>query len=59
MTWLLAADREALSPLRAAALQHQAAILRAHAHQKSVRLLAVARVGLKRPNALGHDIPSK
>src|SRR5262249_15914593 len=55
---LLAADREPLATLGAAAFQHQAAVLRAHSDQKTMRPLAVARIGLERPNSLGHDIPS-
>jgi hypothetical protein len=56
---LLAADREALSALRSAAFQDQTAILGAHTHEKSMRFLAVARVGLKSPDSLSHDIPSE
>src|SRR5262249_33130663 len=55
---LLAADREPLATLGAAAFQHQAAVLRAHSDQKTMRPLAVARIGLERANSLGHDIPS-
>ncbi len=55
---LLAADRQTLPPLRAAAFQHEAAILRAHANEESMRLRAVTLVGLKSPNSLSHDIPS-
>jgi hypothetical protein len=53
---LLAADGEALAALGAPALQDQAAVLGAHAHQKPMRLLAVTRVGLKSPDSLSHDI---
>ena len=56
---LFAADRQAFSAFGAAALQHQAAVFGAHSHQKPMRLLAVARVGLKSPNSLSHDIPSE
>ena len=56
---LLAADGQALSALRAPALQHQPAIFCAHTHQKPMRLFAMARVRLKSPNSFGHDIPLK
>jgi hypothetical protein len=58
-TQLLAADSKALPALCAPALQHQPPVFRAHAHQKPVRLLAMARVGLKSAESLGHDIPSE
>src|SRR6185436_21075128 len=54
---LFAADRKTLAPLGAAPFQDETAVFGAHPHQESVRLLAMARVGLKRALAL-HDIPS-
>jgi hypothetical protein len=48
-----------LRPFRTAPLQHEAPVLGAHPHQKPMRALAVARVGLKRPHSLSHDIPSE
>lgn len=55
---LFAADGQTLAALRAAAFQNQTPVLRAHADQKAVRPLAVARIRLKRANSLSHDIPS-
>ena len=54
---LFAADREAFAALRAAALQHETAVLGAHPHQKTVRFLAVAGIRLERALAL-HEVPS-
>ena len=45
-------DREALAPLRAAALQNQPALLGRHAHQETVGLLAVPAIRLKSTFAL-------
>ena len=56
---LLATHSEPFAALRAAPFEHQPAVLGAHPHEKSVRLLAVTRVGLKRAHSLGHDIPSR
>ena len=56
---LLAADGQPFTAFRAAALQHEASILRAHAHQKPMRPLPVARIGLKRADSLGHGFPSE
>jgi len=56
---LLAADGETLAAFRAPALQHQAAVLRAHTYQKPVRLLAMTVIRLKSADALGHEIPSR
>jgi len=55
---LFVTDRQALSPLRSAPFQHEAAVLRAHAHQEAVRPRAVARIGLERPFPL-HALPSE
>src|SRR6266852_2509827 len=49
---LFAADRQPLAPLGAAPLQHQTAVLRAHADQKPVRAFAPAGVGLERTLSL-------
>lgn len=43
----LGRDRQALSPLRAAALEHRAAVLGAHADKKTVRPATSAAVGLE------------
>ena len=56
---LLAANSKTLAALRTSPLQHEAPVLGAHPHQKPMRALAVARVGLKRPHSLSHDIPSE
>src|SRR5688572_2332413 len=48
-------DREALAPLRAAALENQPALLGRHADQETVGLLAVPAIRLKCAYALGHD----
>ena len=48
----LTADRQALAALRAPALEDESPVLRAHAHQKSVRPFAVARIGLERALSL-------
>ena len=53
---LFAADCKTLAPLRPSPLQHQASILRAHPHQKSMCLLPAPRVRLKRSLSL-HAIP--
>ena len=45
---LFAADGQALAAFRPAALEHQPPVLRAHPHQKSVRLRPVAGVRLER-----------
>ena len=45
---LIAADRKTFPPLRATALEDQSSIFRAHPHQESVRLLAVAGIRLER-----------
>ena len=49
---LLAADRQALAALGAAALEHQPAVLRAHPHEKPVGPCATTRVRLERALAL-------
>jgi len=54
---LFAADRQPLAAFGAAALQDKTAVFGAHPHQKTVRLLAMTRIGLERALAL-HDIPS-
>jgi hypothetical protein len=54
---LLAADREPLPPFCAPALENQAAVLRAHAHQKPMRARAVPCIRLKSTLSL-HRIPS-
>src|SRR5262245_58820443 len=56
-TRLFAADRQTFAAFGTAALEHQSAVLRAHPHQKPVRPLAAARVGLERALSL-HEIPS-
>ena len=56
---LLAANSKTLAALRTSPLQHEAPVFGAHPHQKPVRALAMARVGLKRPHSLSHDIPSE
>jgi len=53
---LLAADRQALSPLGPPALQHEAPVLGAHAHQEPVGSLPAPRIWLKRPLSL--HVPS-
>ena len=50
------ADRQALAALCAPPLEHQPAVFRAHAHQKSVGFPATPGVGLERPLPL--HIPS-
>jgi hypothetical protein len=54
---LFAADRKAFTPLGAAALQHQAAILGAHPYEKPMGFLTVASIRLERALAL-HEVPS-
>src|SRR5687767_4038231 len=57
---LLVGNRQALSTLGAAALQHLAAVLGRHAHQEAMALGATAGIGLKRSFALlrsGHSSP--
>jgi hypothetical protein len=44
---LFAADRQPLPPLGPAPLQHEAAVLGAHADEEPMRRLAMARIGLK------------
>ena len=56
---LLAADGQTLAALRAAPLQHEAAVLRAHPHQKPVRPLAMARCWAETCALPCHDIPSE
>jgi hypothetical protein len=56
---LFGTDSEAFTPFRAAAFEHQPAVLRAHANQKPVRALTMARIGLKSTDTLCHDIPSE
>jgi hypothetical protein len=56
---LLAADGQALTALGPPSLQHEAAVFSAHTHEKPMRLLAMTRIGLKSPDSLGHDIPSR
>ena len=56
---LLAADRQALASFGPATFQHQSSVLRAHSHQKSVRLSAPSRVRLKRTLSLTHGIPRR
>ena len=53
----LTADRQTLAAFRPPALEDQTPVLRAHAHQESVRPFAMARIGLERALSL-HDIPS-
>jgi hypothetical protein len=48
----LTADRQTLAAFRPPALEDQTPVLRAHAHQESVRPLAVARIGLERALSL-------
>ena len=48
----LTADRQTLAAFRAPALEDQTPVLRAHAHQESVRPFAVARIGLERALSL-------
>jgi hypothetical protein len=55
---LFAADGQTLAALRTAPFQNQTPVFGAHADQKAVRPLAVARIRLKRANSLSHDIPS-
>jgi hypothetical protein len=55
---LFVADRQALAPFGAAALQHEPAVFRAHAHQKSMRARAPTPVRLERPFPL-HETPSE
>jgi hypothetical protein len=57
-TQLLAADGQPFPSLRAAPLQHETTVFRAHSDEKPVRSLAVTRIRLKRADSLGHDIPS-
>src|SRR6185503_8879648 len=54
-----AADGEPFAALRTAPLEHEPPVLGAHAHEESVRLLPVTRIGLKRAHSLGHEIPSR
>jgi len=56
---LLAADREPLATLRAAAFEYETTIFGAHPDEKPMRPLPAARVRLKRAHSLGHDIPSR
>ena len=56
---LLAADRQTLASFGPAAFQHETSVLRAHSHQKSVRLSAPSRVRLKRALSLAHGIPRR
>ena len=53
-TKLFAADGQPFAALRSTSLEHQTAILRAHAHEKAMRALAAPRVGLERTFPL-HD----
>jgi hypothetical protein len=46
-TRLSGGDGQALAPFGATALQHQASILRRHAHEKAMRALATPDVGLE------------
>ena len=52
---LLAADRQALAPLGATALENETAVLGGHANKKTVRLRATARIRLERALTL-HDL---
>jgi hypothetical protein len=49
---LFAADCQSLAALCATALQHETAVLRAHPHEKAMRLLPVSRIRLKSTLAL-------
>ena len=56
---LLAAYRQTLATLGAAALQDEATVFGAHPHQKSMRLRASTLIRLKRADSLSHDSPSE
>ena len=48
----LTADRQTFAAFRPSALEDETPVLRAHAHQESVRSFAVARIGLERALSL-------
>jgi hypothetical protein len=52
-----AADRQTLAPLGAAALQDETPVLGGHAHEKTVRPRAMARIWLKCSDTLSHVDP--